>query len=575
MMISRILCALLWLTLSVMFAVAVAGQQPTPQTKNDSITGRVVNESGQPLSGVTVSLSAIGARGGDRTTTDNEGRFKVQGLDGGIYRVFLNAPGYVIQMPDASGPTLRPGDNADLTLIKGGVIAGNVTNIAGESLVNIIVRVFQIRDGEGKRVDRPSFAQPKFTDDRGYYRIYGLSPGTYIVGAGGQGQYFGLVNPYANDAMTYAPSSTRDTAAEIVVRSNQETTVDIRYRSEPGHAVSGRISGVQPPLPFSPTVRLNDVDSRVAVTTISVTSPDKTFQLNGVSDGEYEIVASGGGGAGADLVASTPRRISVKGADVTGLDLALANMASIDARLNLETDQKLNCGRRRDTALRETMITLRRARAEEKSFANRDKPAELSESLSSSSFENVPNEKGEVRFRNLSPGSYRFEVRLPAAGWYLKDLTLGKPEPNIARSGIAIKQGDRISGVTISIAEGGASLRGRVTAAEGQTLAPNLHLYLAPAEREQSDNPLRFFEAAVANDGTFVAGNIAPGRYWLVTEAADPTLTDSVKTTRTDAGLRAKILRDATALNKDITFKPCERTADYEFHYVAVPLAEK
>jgi hypothetical protein len=561
-MILRITRTLCLPPLVIAFGLAVAAQQPGPQTRDDAITGVVVNESGQPLGGVSVSLGAIGGRGGNRTTTDNEGHFRVQGLDGGIYRIALSAPGYA---PRRSESAFRPGDNAQLTLIKGGVIAGNVTNIAGEPVVNVTVQVFQIRDGEGNRVATPSFAQPKFTDDRGYYRIYGLPPGTYIVAAGGQGPYFGLVNPYANDAMTFAPSSTRDTATEIVLRSNQEATADIRYRGEPGHAVSGKVSGVQPPLPFNAFVRLTDVESHMVVTSTGVTSPDKTFQLNGVSDGDYEIIATGGGGAGSDMVASTPRRISVRGADVTGLDLALAAMAAIDSQVKIESDPKLNCGRRRDTALRETMITLRRSRPEEKPNT-KEKPVDLPET-SASPFENAPNEKGEVRFRSLLPGIYRFEVRPPAAGWYLKNLSLGKPEPNIARNGIAVKQGDRISSVTITIAEGGASLRGRVTAAEGQTLPPNVRLYLAPAERESSDNPLRFFEAAVANDGTFAVGYIAPGRYWLVTEAAEPSGPDAVKSTRTDAGLRARILRDATALNKEITFKPCERTADYEFRY--------
>jgi len=40
-------------------------------------------------------------------------------------------------------------------------------------------------------------------------------------------------------------------------------------------------------------------------------------------------------------------------------------------------------------------------------------------------------------------------------------------------------------------------------------LPPGLRLYLVPAEREQSDNSLRFFETAVATDGTFAIGNIA------------------------------------------------------------------
>jgi protocatechuate 3,4-dioxygenase beta subunit len=558
----RIKRALLWFSLTVLFPMAVAAQQAAPQTKDDAISGRVLTDSGQPLPGVTVSLLTIGSRGAGVTTTDNEGRFKLQGLDGGIYRIVLRAPGYVTQIPDVASPAFRPGDNAELTLIKGGVIAGNIINFAGEPLVNIAVRAYQVRDADGNKVARQPFAQTRVTDDRGYYRLYGLSPGTYTVAAGGQGPYLPLVNPYANDAMTYAPASTRDTAAEIVVRSNQEVTADIRYRGEPGHAVSGKVSGPMPPFPFNPGVRLSDVESHFVVTTVSVNSPDRTFQMNGVTDGDYDIDAIAGGGQQTDLLASAPRRITVKGADVTGLDLTLATMGAIDSRVSFETDQKLNCGRRRDTALRETLITLRRGRPEDKSGAAKDKPVEVSDTLFPSASESIPNDKGEVHFRSLPPGNYHFEVRLPAAGWYLKDLTLGRPEPNIARNGISIKQGEKISSVTITIAEGGASLRGRVTSTAAP---PNLRLYLAPAERENSDNPLHFFEAPVAGDGTFVVGNIAPGRYFLVAEAAEPAGPDSLKTTRTDAGWRAKILRDATTLNKDIIFKPCERTVDYEF----------
>src|SRR6266480_1427313 len=220
-MISRRIFAPPAFALISLFAILAAAQQPTPETKETAISGRVTSETGQPLQGVNVSLSAFGGSGGQRTTTDNEGRFKVQGLDAGMYRVFLSAPGYVVQFPNEPTPTYRPGDRAELTLIKGAVIAGTITNIAGEPLVNISVRAYQIRDTEGNKIATQAFSQPKFTDDRGYYRIYGLQPGTYIVAAGGQGQYFGSVNPYANDAMTFAPDSTRDTAAEIVVRSDQ------------------------------------------------------------------------------------------------------------------------------------------------------------------------------------------------------------------------------------------------------------------------------------------------------------------------------------------------------------------
>src|SRR5204863_673988 len=124
-----------FLLMMLLAATTAAAQQPTPQTRDDSISGRVVNEAGQPIAGASISLSVMGGNLGQRTSTDNEGNFKIQGLDGGIYRIFLSASGYVTQIPNSSYPTYRPGDKVELTMIKGGVIAGNVTNIAGEPLV--------------------------------------------------------------------------------------------------------------------------------------------------------------------------------------------------------------------------------------------------------------------------------------------------------------------------------------------------------------------------------------------------------------------------------------------------------
>jgi hypothetical protein len=552
----------------LLLAGTAAGQQPSPTPFDDTIRGRVVNDAGQPISGVSISLNAMGGSLGQRTNTDSEGNFKIQGLDGGIYRLYLSAPGYVTQSPNSSSPTYRPGDKVELTMIKGAVIAGTVMNISGEPVVNVQVRAYQIRDGDGNKVESPYYLQPVFTDDRGYYRMWSLRPGTYVVATGGPGQYFNSVNAFANDAPTYAPSSTRDTAAEIIARSNQEVTVDIRYRGERGHSVSGKVSGTLPPLPGSPGVNLIDVETHTTAGNVQVNSADKSFQLDGVADGEYEIGAFGGSGA-ASQVSSPPKRITVRGADVTGLDLVLAPMASLEAHVNLEADEKLNCGRRRATALRETMVTLRRARPERKPANPKDKPSDVPENpiSTTSSYENVPNDKGDIRFRNLAAATYRFEIRVPAAGWYLRNLSFAKPEVNIARSGLPVRAGENVSGVTIAITEGGASLRGRLTLPEGETAPQNLRVYLVPSEREQADNPLRFFEDVVAGDATFAIGNIAPGKYWLFAQAAERVDERTVKSPRSDGDLRAKLLKDAGALKNEITFKPCERTVDYEFRY--------
>lgn len=40
-----------------------------------------------------------------------------------------------------------------------------------------------------------------------------------------------------------------------------------------------------------------------------------------------------------------------------------------------------------------------------------------------------------------------------------------------------------------------------------------------------------------------------------------------MKSIRSDGALRAKVLRDAEGLKKEMSFKPCERTVDYELPF--------
>jgi hypothetical protein len=567
---------------SLLFTVTIAAQQPagdSTQAKppaSTAITGRVISESGQPLPGVRVSVLGAGTSNGLRTATDNEGNFRALGLDAGAYRIFVSSPSYVTEIPDPNSSIsyYRPGDSATLTLVKGGVIAGTVTNGAGEPLVNATVRVLRIRDSEGKPIQAGNRSPERVTDDRGYYRIYGLQPGSYVVSAGGSTQFFSGamgMNAYANEAPTYAPASTRDTATEIVVRSGQEAAADIRYRGEPGHSISGRVTGVQTPQPYGSGVRLTDIESHAMISATSATGDDRTFELNGVADGDYEISALAGSGPDADMSASSARRVSVRGSDVTGIELNLASLAAIAGRVNIETDPKLNCGRHRDAVLHETVIAVRRSRIDEKPDArkSKDKPTQTSDPLSFllASSDAVPNDKGEINLRNLFAGVYRFETRLAGGGWYVKAITVGPNGPNIPRDGIALKSGDKITGVTISIAEGAASLRGHVSVAEGQRLPAGLRVYVVPAERESAENVLRFFEARAETDASFAIGNIAPGKYLIVVRPAEETDPGTVKSIRQDTAFRSKVLREAEAVKKEVSFKPCERATDYELPY--------
>ncbi|PYT02355.1 MAG: hypothetical protein DMF65_06805, partial [Acidobacteria bacterium] len=220
-----------------------------------TIKGRVVGDAGEPLAGITVyatpRASGPGSRAQRTAIADDEGNFTIGGLEPGLYTLGTFLPGYVPETDPQTGRpdvTVRPGETATIHLVRGGVITGAVTDAQGEPLVAVSVRAYRVHDLDGRASSGPyAFTNEDRTDDRGVYRIYGLQPGVYVVFAGGSSNSFGpFASPFASDAPTFYPSSTRDTAAEVTVRSGQDTSgVDIRYRDEQGHSVTGRVETPQ------------------------------------------------------------------------------------------------------------------------------------------------------------------------------------------------------------------------------------------------------------------------------------------------------------------------------------------
>src|ERR1051325_3979072 len=172
----------------LLLCVAADAQVPASASKNaevttGAITGRVVNESGQPLAGASLYVRTANPGSVARaTTTDAEGNFRVNGLEPGLYIVSAQAPAYAFSFDLTTPPTYyRIGDSVRLELVRGGVLTGTVTNALGEPLILVNVRAMMVRDAKGEALKTPSFGfREDMTDDRGVYRIYGLPPGTYI-----------------------------------------------------------------------------------------------------------------------------------------------------------------------------------------------------------------------------------------------------------------------------------------------------------------------------------------------------------------------------------------------------------
>ena len=554
-------------------------------TTAGQITGRVVNSAGEPLPGASIYAGSILNNASRKTiTADSHGDFKIDGLEPGLYSVSVSMPGYVFVPRTSTGDSLpyyRSGDSVTFTLTKGGVITGTVTGPNGP-LVGVGVFATRVRDAAGKKIFTaiPSGFERR-TDDRGVFRLYGLPPGAYLVTATRPRVGTVLPSAYDNDVPTFYPSGTRDTAAEILVREADEITADIQYRGEPGHAISGNVSGIvstQQQFGSSPQIVLTDVRDRTQIANGATSLADPSvFALFGVPDGEYELSARQYLPTG-DQLASAPQRMKVRGTDVTGISLTLAPLAAITGRLIFEPDPKAGCAKRRETAAPETLVYARRYEPEKKPGAD-PKLAVPEVPLSAASYtaQSVADAKGSFTLRNLPPGSYRIDPRPPAGGWYVRSITIGATQAAArtaavatARDGVAVRSGERVSGLMVTTTEGAAKLSGRISGTNAPNLPPGLRVYPIPLEPEAAENVLRFYQSWVEADGRFIVDNVAPGKYWIVARPEPENEFGTTNSIRQDVTFRANVLRDAGTLKRAVTLTPCQQVADFELPYVAL-----
>ena len=545
-----------------------------------TIKGRIVSTDGQPLMNATVMAQLLtGSFAVKPTRPDAEGRFAVDDLVPGAYILIGTAPGYIDQSVSLGDSNAWPrhliGSNVRINMIRGGVITGLVTNARGEPMVGVPVHA-TVTTSTSATFSFFTGSGVSETDDRGSYRIYGLLPGQYTVSAGGEGQ-FGRFTPsgFDRDVQTYYPSSTRDTAVPVSVRSGDETTgIDIKYKGTEGHSLSGLVLGDIPPGGMNGAVTImlaHAGTSSIAAVGLAIASEQRRpFSFNGVADGEYDLSASYLARP-TDNALSGEKHVTVRGGDVTGIELRLASLGSLAGTIKLEPiKQEDKCDKRQSQVIE---IVLRIPPDDPKKAVNRS-PAAIYSGLGQL------NEKGEFVLRNLTTGKYRLDIKLPTESWYLRAIDL----PAAARAGeskspdaqpaatnssgwqgvVTIRAGESLSGVSIMVGQDAAGLRGRL-AMGGTAIREGTRVYLVPVERELANNVLRYSQTFVKSDGSFALENLAPGRYLILSRVEAPTDPDTLpRPIAWDAAARAKLRREAEAANTILELKPCQQVVDYE-----------
>jgi hypothetical protein len=145
---------------------------------------------------------------------------------------------------------------------------------------------------------------------------------------------------------------------------------------------------------------------------------------------------------------------------------------------------------------------------------------------------------------------------------------------DVARSGLTVKSGDRMTGLIVTIADGAGSLRGKFAPEdEGSRLPARMIVHLVPAETVAADDLLRYGEVAVGKDNAFEFKNMAPGKYRLLVRAApDDEPTDSLPApVAWDAVERAKLRKEAEVMRVEVELMPCQRVTDQVVKYARRP----
>ncbi len=295
---------------------AVQGVSPGPSAEPGSIglvgriEGRVTTaDSGRALENAQVLLLPVGIAGPTpRERTDADGHFAFEHLGAGAYRVRVTADGYLQweygeQLPTAPGKPVELGDGeaftqANVALPRPSAVEGVLTDEFGDPAPGVRVQVARVDFVAGRTRLMPvgSTANMRATDDRGWYRVFGLPPGQYYVMA--------LSGPFADeDWAGFAPSFYPGTPAAADARGVRlevgSGAPDISFQLTP--TATGTVSGIAVTGSGDPAGRTGIVlfqlqggDVRAAISARAVTAADGTFAVRNVPFGTYVVQAYAG-----------------------------------------------------------------------------------------------------------------------------------------------------------------------------------------------------------------------------------------------------------------------------------------
>ena len=507
-----------------------------------TIAGSVVNASvdPKPVRHARVTLTSADPPTSLTVITGNDGRFAFPGLPPGRFIVAASKDGWLPSSYGAKAP-IRPGTpipvaaaqtiEIALPLMHGAAIAGEVLDPFGYPAAGATIRAMRssVVDGERRLT---VFGSAATADDRGAYRIYGLPPGEYVVGAAWRPSYVAAGSelhltsdadvrdalrstdlprtaPARPHSVALAPtfypgtSAPRDAATLSIAAAQERTGVDFTLQMVPTARIDGTVSLPGATAPSGALVALMAIDHvPVPGTPLEAyrstgIQADGSFAFADVPPGRYTVFARANAATVNTVVQPHWASIDVviDGDDVSGLSLALAPGLTVSGHVRFEST--------RLPAPDLKAIRLALAPIQASSATMSPAPASVDAS-------------GRFSFSGVLPGRYRLSASFPGlgaiGGWALHSALVNGTD--ILDLPLVVSSTD-VSGASVSFSDHLAQLTGTLQDTGGAPVA-NYTLILFPSSSVFWLPQSRRIQAVrPAADGAFAFRNLPAGDYLL------------------------------------------------------------